>query len=411
MPNQPPRDVMASEAPNLINKLIRFLSPKKVEAFIRESDLSISSTNASPFFREYYIKNRHPWHRPLKQFLELDKQGKSIKSNLTTELKALAVDALRITELARTMPESIRNKYETDLLDVDRAKDYLFEIEMAWHFHSRQNHKICWHQDTSKQSSEFTVNTDHFEFEVECKTISPDAGRKVHRGDFLRFADILFGSLKNMGLQGKLGITLKERLESKDSTLDNMASKIIERVQDNKKGSFKLEFGKIEIDFLEHSDEEMDFNIMGSKFQEKLHPWAHGIIMALRGHKPPYCVNPISIVLQSVRGDEFVKTLKEKLSEAGKKQLSNSKPGLICCFLPEIEDFSKLGKKNNLELLSRELFQKPDLSHIAAILYKSDASISPILEGDFIGNQTLTYYNDSCRFEKVKEYKFSDKTR
>ena len=93
------------------------------------------------------------------------------------------------------MPLSVQKKYRRDLMDVARARDYLFEIHIAWHFYLR-DHDLQWYEDDGQKHPEFLVKTPSFDFNVECKRISVDTSRQIKREDFYRLVQDLESILK-----------------------------------------------------------------------------------------------------------------------------------------------------------------------------------------------------------------------
>ncbi len=197
-----------SEIRSIIHHLIRFLGESTVEKCIAKYEKSLASSG--PAFREYYLKSRHPWWEALKTFLELERTGQSVQKHLANDLKRCCRDGKIITTLQKTMPEKVRNKFKKDLIDENRARDYLFELQIAWHYY-QNDFKIRWYEE--KGCPEFLVKTSNFDLNVECKRVSVDASRKIRRKDFYRLADMLLPKIENQHLQGKIDIILDDRLQ------------------------------------------------------------------------------------------------------------------------------------------------------------------------------------------------------
>lgn len=134
-------------------------------------------------FREYYLRVRHPWWDSLLFFRKLQRNGKSIRKHLNSALKSLAADAKMTTTLQRHMPEPVKEKYKKNLVDKERAIDYLFEIRLAWHFYLK-GCSIIWEDDPQSRQAEFMVIDGRIHFNVECKRISVDIARKIRERDF-----------------------------------------------------------------------------------------------------------------------------------------------------------------------------------------------------------------------------------
>ena len=179
-------------------------------------------------------------------YLQLEKQGKSIKNNLTIDMKLLAGYGLKISTLQKYMPKKIKEEYKNNFIDDDNAKNYLFEIEIAWHFYAK-GCKIEWHDDDSATHSEFLVTTPIFDFNVECKRFNVDLARKIRRRDFYRLAEKLVPAIGQKGYFGNIDIKLKDRLHSNDNYLNELTSQITNLVtfEDVQNGDFQIPHGSI----------------------------------------------------------------------------------------------------------------------------------------------------------------------
>ena len=219
-------DVHDYEASNLIRKLINFLGQNEVEKALDRYQASLKSSTL--IYGQYYLKHRHPWWNALMTYFGIEKSGKSIKNNLTPELKMLAGDAKRLSVVQRTMPESMKQKFARDLADDKRAYDYFFEIEMAWHF-IMQGCEILWHEATVPHS-EFLAVCGSFEFNVECKRISMDASRRVRRQDFYRLADKIIPAVRKQGYSGTIDVALTDKMHSNDGFINELANEVVSQI-------------------------------------------------------------------------------------------------------------------------------------------------------------------------------------
>lgn len=136
------QDIYPNEIRGLILRLSDFFGARNIESALKSYEKSLASS--SPIYREYYLKRRHPWWEAFLAFRALEAKGKSIKRHLTAELKRLAGDARKILILQKMMSAKVRNKYKRDLLDENRAFDFLFEIQTAWHYFLK-GYEITWY--------------------------------------------------------------------------------------------------------------------------------------------------------------------------------------------------------------------------------------------------------------------------
>jgi len=350
------------------------------------------------------LKDRHPWWNALVQFRELDKAGKSISKHLTPKLIKLAGDAKKISVLQRNMPDSIKRKFKRDLVDNERAIDYIFEVMMAWHFFSNDC-KILWHGGNSTNHSEFLVKEQKFDFNLECKRISVDASKKIRRRDFYRFADIIIPLIQELGYFGSIDITLSDKFHGSDDFINKLSNEIISNVKPNQlNGKFEFSFGILFLNLKTASEVVVNLSECLVKLQERLPHQAHGVIIAKS--KSGQSIDPVEMTLTSEKSGNVLKDIRKKLSKAAKNQLPQSEPGVIVCYLEGINDLSELATDSGLQLITSAVLSKEKYTHIAAIGYCSESMIyrDTIAEEHF--NQSLIFKNPNCKFEKARNFDF-----
>lgn len=394
-------DINDYEIPNLVNKLIRFIGREEINKCLDRYSKSLQLSG--PVFSESYLKKRHPWWNAFVEYFKLEKAGKSIKKNLTTEIKSLACDAKKISVLQKLMPESVRQKYRKDLIDDKNAYAYLFEIQIAWHYYLKE-YKILWHENDSTPHSEFLVKTPDFEFNVECKRISTDASRRIRRRDFYRLAEKFIPCVEKRGYSGVIDITINDRIHGNDGFINDLSSQVITEINAGHiQGSFQIPFGSVTSDLKIASGVVVDLSEHFKKLLERKSPKAHGAIFAKSLLERP--VDPIELTLMSQKSDNILNGVKDKINKAAKIQLDKSKPGLIVCFLEGIYDFTELATDSGLQIMTSLLLGKENFSHIAAIGYCSEPNIYDKLPNtEIFFNKGLIWGNPNCKFVKAKDF-------
>jgi hypothetical protein len=396
-------DISDREASNLINKLIRFIGYNNLQKCLQRYNTSLRSSGQ--IYRDYYLKKRHPWWNTFIDFYQLERNGKSIRKNLTSELKILAGDAHKISTLQRFMPEAVKNKYRKNLIDDDRAFDYLFEIQMAWHFYMK-GCEIKWHDEDKIRHSEFLVKTPQFEFNVECKRISVDIARKIRRRDFYRLAEKILPTIQDKGYSGSIDIKLNDRLHSNDSYLNELKMQVINQIKPHQlTGNFLIPDGSMCLDLKQAEGIVVDFLESFKGLSERKAHQAHGAIFATSRKGEP--VDPIQMTIMSEKSDDVLDRIKERISKA-KDQLDNSKPGLIICFLEGIDghDLEILSTKSGLQIMTSLLLSKKELNHIVAISYCAELMIIKSAFDETYSNPELHFRNKNCKFENARDYQY-----
>ena len=339
------------EVSALVNRLITFLGRREIENCLRRYQTSLKYSG--PIFGDYYIKTRHPWWEALTHYFDLEKRGKSIRKNLTSELKLLAGDAKKITTIQRLMPGSVRRKYIRDFTDDNRAYDYFFEIHVAWHFFLK-DYKIQWYENNSEHHSEFLVQSPQLDFNVECKRISVDSSRRIRRRDFYRLAEKIIPCIQEKGYSGTIDITLSNRLHADERSLNNLCNQVINQInKENPKGDFQIPSGSYTADLVTATGVTVDLYDRFNKLSEKKPHNAHGAIFAKS--RKGKSIDPIEMTLKSDRSDSVLRGISDKISMAAKTQLEEMKPGLLCCYLEGIYDLRELASDSGLQIMTNVL--------------------------------------------------------
>ena len=389
-------DIHDYEASRLINKLYHFLGPINVDSALEKHKRNLGLSG--PIVSEYTIKHKHPWWNAFISFFELKNTAKSIKRNFTPEIRMLSADAKMVTSLLKFMPVSVQNKYKRDLVDPDRASDYLFEIRIAWHFYSIGN-ELQWYKDDGKKHPEFLVKTPDFNFNVECKRISVDISRKIKREDFNRFIQTILPEVNKLGYGGNIDVILDGRLDG--AHINTLSSDILGLIKSkNIKGEFEVPLGHVSLNLNEMSGK--TFNVREHD-ESMLSDGLHVALFSSR-RDGDNLIDPIKISLKSKKPDKVLQGIYDKVYEAAKNQLDKSMPGIIVCF---IYDLRELSNNSGLQLMTCKLLNKDELSHIARIEYCSEKQIHKLgNNAESYDNQRLFFNNPNCKFEKVRTYKF-----
>ena len=394
-------DIHDYQARGIIKKLISFFGTSNIEKALKKYDLALNS--AGPIYRDYYIKTRHPWFEFIKRFYELDKKGKSIKNHIDINLKRLAGDAKKLSILQRNMPQNVRNKFKQDLLDENRAVDFLFELHIAWHYYLK-GYEIEWYEE--ENCPEFLVKTPKLQFNVECKRVSVDIARKIWRKDFYRFAEIFLNDIKDENVQGSIDITLTDRLEHSFEYLKDLSAQIQNIIIKNKTGQYNIPLGRIEINLTPRNGRPVDLKERYCNFWKRKPNEAQGVIFAKSKAKKP--VDPIELTILSLKSDRVLKGVQKKIQSASSNQLPKTMPGIIVCFLEDISpiEMHALASDSGLQLMSNYILDKDTNQHLAAISYCSEEKIIDHKTHQRFEFQGLVFNNPNCIFQMAKDFNF-----
>jgi hypothetical protein len=390
-----------TEAQKYINKLIDFFGLITIEKCLKKYQDSLACSG--PVYKRHYLKLRHPWWESFTYYFELQREGKSIRKNLDLRLKNLAGDGKKISVLQSLMPSKVRDKFKKNLLDENRAYDFLYELDIAWHY-LINDHQITWYEEDGKP--DFLVEGSELSFNVECKRVTVDASRKIWRKDLYRFVEKLLPEIEKLNLKGSINLILNSRLHSSDTHIQQLSNQMIEVVKNNgHSGKFYLPQGEVHLDLEEANFESVDLkNKQQEMWKNKPHE-SHGVIYASDYKGKP--VDAIEFLISSKKADKVLEGIKDKIKDAAIRQIPKDKPGVISCFLEDIADLTNIANDSGLQLMANYLLNKEELSHIAAIAFCAEPRVQFEESGvEYFNSQGLLFRNAYCSFENAKDYPY-----
>lgn len=306
------------------------------------------------------------------------------------------------------MPESVRETYRKNLLSDELARSYMFEIEIAWVQYS-QGLALQWYENVPGRHAEFKAQNSEIEFEVECKWISLDQGRKMSREDFLRLADGIMVPLWNEGLTGIVEVIVPDRLPSSQKEVERLSELILDQCILGGTGQIETEGNAINFRLAQRMNRSFEKDKLLKQLVD-YNPLSSISVISARRHGNK-AVDPILFVCGSRRPDNVVRIMEDKLRDAAKNQLCGSIPGVVCCYLPEIEDFEVLRNGSELDRIASNMFTNPDYSHVAALIFSSGRRIVSDHDFDVETFPFLQIRSMHCRFENIRGRDFMDRVK
>lgn len=204
--------------------------------------------------------------------------------------------------------------------------------------------------------------------EVECKSISTDAGRQIHRKDFYRFIDALGPEIVNRAQASNeiLLVTLQERLPAefeRQKILRNVAKDMLRTpsIPIMEGEFFSIERRPFEelVDGTPVHDAKDLYRRCRTAFGENCH------VSGAMGAQ-----NNCLIVMRSEREDDHSKPIHDALKEAD-GQFSAERPSFIVVQFDDIEPRDLLSRslRRRMGILSYAFFYKRQPSYVNAICY------------------------------------------
>ena len=228
------------------------------------------------------------------------------------------------------------------------------------------------------------------EVEVECKTTSGDTGRKIHRQEVNRLADLLLPITRQVADERgchRILITIPDRLGKSTQELSNIASTVAVAVQ--QRASASSDLAQVEYAFdgpgpwpePDHPDLlrffEKRFGVQNANLM------FHGL--------PGFSV--VAVMARSAKADSVVDTISAQAKEAA-DQCSGTRPALIALHL--IDEINRsdlqtmLKTSNGLHAITHAVFRGGKRQHVDSIAFtlpqvtRTDGSGAKWLSGDLV---------------------------
>lgn len=397
------RAISDKDVSRLIRRLRQFFGDRKVAEEIEAYNAALAA--ARPAYAGY-LRQRNPWLEGFKQFRHIERTGGSKRRNLSDDLFTLAGDANKILKLQRGMPKSVKIKYQRHLLGPHHAS-YLFEIDTAWEFYLR-GHEISWHENLGESHPEFKVITEEMSFNVECKKIEGDIGRRIKREAFYYLVDNLLTTLEGTAISGQIELVLNNSLPSEKVDLDALSSELTKPLLKGESAGTHESIGcTMEYNVQRHTQlvlPESAVKQMQQRFLMNIPPQANSLFWS-KQTSGGY-LSPLMLTCFSISKDKFLTRISDTMRRAS-NQLDASEPSAIFVYIPEVFSFQGLEQDSSLYHMTNLFFMDDKRRHIASVVYTSDSRFEQTWYGRESTAPALAFNNPNCRFEIAKEFSYT----
>jgi len=350
----------------------------------------------SPNFYVNYLATRNPLVRPIETFLSLEREGNLLRKHATQDLMKACGYLKVVNAIFHQNDALIGQKLQSILFDDDTLRAFLFELDLAVHFFQRGN-EVEFVDLRGNGTYDLFVSDGKREFEVECKTKSVDAGRKITRGNFYLLCDVLVADLapltENLALLFKCNGRLIGRQE-----LFHAVAEEIERCRSGGRDKGQVENLHFEVTKLPPGLRIRTNEEAATVLAPHWSPDAHYFVLS----------NDATLIVgcESTNRDRVLKAIYEDLKH-GAGQLSKTRPSMLACRLEEIDDegWTKLRCESGLAAMTGRLLGNPERNHINFVVYSSDRTPAKKEGSTTIFSATnLKFANKNPKFQIPKTF-------
>jgi hypothetical protein len=223
---------------------------------------------------------------------------------------------------------------------------------------------------------------DAVEGEVECKSLSADAGRKIHRKDFYRFVDAIRSTIEahaSSRSRSILLVTLRDRLPTDDISQNTLRAAALRVLKAPERRGEHGPFFSVEREAFEQRldptflQDHATFARRQSEFYTACQK-AFGDACHVTGGMGPD--GACFVVMRSEREDDHSKPTLEAIKKAA-TQLSSSRPGFVAVQYEDIEarDLTLPHLRRRSALLANNVFHSSHGAHVAGVYYCAYAGL------------------------------------
>jgi len=403
--------LLPTEIRHLQSYIPRFIAIVGLKAWNKREAKLLSLVTSDPF--QAKVVQHYHW-------LELElarlRQAKKRSGHLSARMESVAtLSALHFVgasvELYQSLESAAKKEFQGRLRDGLKATSgfapvYL-ELMHAFQF-SMRGYDVSFPDMEHSGRHDLTLKNSSVTFEVECKHISVDAGRKIHQKDFYRLMttmiDLLSDEIPLHSSRSILLVTLEDRLPTSDRGQEKIADEI--RNLANQPIGTRMDFDGFKIAHLSQVGElglakitdEADLQKrVQNRFGESCHMVATG--NSERG---------LAIIIRSRNEDDHSKPQLDAMKYAC-KQLSGDQPAFISIQFDDM-NFSQLQLphvKRRMNVLSQYLFASRESHYLAATIF-SAYQPTMRLGSDEMWNPVSVFWNDKFKDEWRESLPFQE---
>lgn len=364
--------------------------------FLRRADQLMADARKSPF--GWKIVTDHHW-------LEVEIAHMQEVSSLHQEIPPDALDLRSIAALNFVAfvveAHSRMSNHGRRVLD-GRLRDCLKNGFQSL-YHEMETARQLMDENFEVQFADFEGTAEHdivfrkgaLEGEVECKSLSADAGRKVHRKDFYRFVETIYAELeKSVAMKGcrAVVITVDDRFPSsvrEQEPMRRVASQFLANPAKE-----KCEDAGFSIEAITGNQRLHEISALGARDQYAKCREVFGESCHVAGafHAEGGCL----LVVRSRREDDHSKPTLEAIKEA-MKQASGSKPCYVAVQYDDIEpaDLAVSHVRRRAAVISNYAFHTQESGHVAGVCFSAFAGLHQ--HGDSVTMPRIVFCNPQFR--------------
>jgi hypothetical protein len=291
------------------------------------------------------------------------------------------------------LPLDVKTPFEGRLREavngMNGARPFAYEISIATHL-MQKGWDVEFIDYSGAGRFDLLARQKDVEVEVECKTTSGDTGRKIHRQEVNRLADVLLPITRQVADQAgchRILITIPDRLGKSTQDLSDIVSVVASAVQQKAPASNDLACVEYTFDGTAPWPEPDDPDLL-SFFENRFGVQNANLMFHGRAN-----FSVVAVMIRSAKADSVVDTISAQAKEAA-DQCSGTRPALIALHLIDEIDRSDLQTllktSNGLHAITHAVFKGGKRQHVDSIAFtvpqvtRTDGSGAKWLSGNLV---------------------------
>lgn len=249
-----------------------------------------------------------------------------------------------------------------------------FEMEVAGYL-LRHGFDVKFN-DLEGGGFDFLARRDGAELEVECKHVSADVGRKIHRHRMAQFGSYFTRSWSGRLDDGGhfLSVTLPDRLNGEDGAMRAIADKVTlaleTKLDDLRPTPCTVQYQPFSLAGTPLEDAARSIDVKSvHRFTEARFAKQNPNLLIV--HRPRKAALLVSV--ESRKPDKVLDGIYRQL-KGGANQLSRNRPGVLCALLadittPQLHNLAGAGSPTGLQIITSNLLNSKKRQHLHTIAY------------------------------------------
>lgn len=294
------------------------------------------------------------------------------------------------------------------LKNPDDLRALQFELQLSTHF-ARRGYDIAFPETRGTGTFDVLATRAGTQVEIECKSVSGNKGRQVHRRAALEIQHLVERELSFLLKTLRTGLLLRIVFNRRPPSAYNDRMELVRAIRS------AVLTGKTQT-LSEYEIRLCDFDLVGTPFENSRPDEAavqeflgsHGVVnreTMIFGRKG---ANVIALSLESRISDRLLAETFDTVSDAAKRQLSGQRPGIVCVKFEELtaEQIEELGVERGeptaLRIGASKFLSSASARNVSVLSFFADGELTAMANGGISrGGRTYSFVNDANSFSAV----------